>query len=477
MWTKIFAATLLVLVALVAFSATRDTPVRDALLPKPSPAEAALDRVLPEVQIVDVPFDQALERLKALSGVELAADWEELEATVTTSGSLFQRQRPVRLQAHEIRLSDALAALLAQHDHDISFAPDGARVLISGRGALQKKVFMRCYPVRELVPRDVGPPAPMVRIGGVISGIDAPAWPDEAQRGQDVVELVESVVEPETWLTNGGSTAHARYFAGHLVVLQTWEGHRQVEELLRGLRQAAAGPARPALPELLLWNERQRQWLPAGADPAERALRIVLAEVRLDAATLPAAVDELARLARANILLDHAALGEIGFDAGRTLQFRLYGVTLYRALEAVVEGFGTEERLLDFTLQGGAIVVTTHDKAECQGVTRVYDLRDWPQAAAWAQGGKVNGAGVYPSTWAEATEELAKAMMEVVDPDSWRDNGGRAGDMRLGAQRLIVTQTWRNQEKVRRFLDAMRAAPPGPAAAPPATTAASGPAK
>jgi hypothetical protein len=280
-----------------------------------------------------------------------------------------------------------------------------------------------------------------------------------------VVDLVEQLIAPESWVTNGGRAARARYFAGHLVVVQTWEGHRQVEELLRGMRQAAAGPTMPTSPELLLWDERQRQWLPAGIDPAERALRTVLPEVRVDAATLPAAVDELARLARANILLDHAAL-EGEFDPGLTLQLRLHDVTLHRALEAAVEGFSRAESPLDFTVHDGAIVITSTGKTERQPITRAYDLRDWPYAGAWAERSHPDETGNYPRTRAEAADELVTAITEAVAPDTWRDNGGVAGSIRFVADRLVVTQTWRNQEKVRRFMDAMHAAPPGPVAAP-----------
>ncbi len=288
--------------------------------------------------------------------------------------------------------------------------------------------------------------------------------------------MLESVVAPDSWRTNGGSAAQARYFAGHLVVVQTWEGHRQVQELLRGVRQAAPGSGRPASPELLLWNEGQRQWLHAGPDPAERALRTVLPEVRLEAATLPAAADQLGRLARANVLLDHAALDDGGFDMGLTLDLRLYDVTLHRALETVVEGFARAGWPLDFTVRDGAIVISSTGKIERHPVTRVYDLRDWPHAGAWAQRPKPADPGAAPLSRAEAVEELSRAIMESVAPDSWRDNGGVPGSILFAADRLIVTQTWRNQEKVRRFLDVMRAAPPAPAAKVPATAPASRPA-
>jgi hypothetical protein len=126
----------------------------------------------------------------------------------------------------------------------------------------------------------------------------------------------------------------------------------------------------------------------------------------------------------------------------------------------VVEGFARAGWPLEFTVRDGAIVISSAGKIERHPVTRVYDLRDWPQPGAWAQPARPADPGAAPLTRPEAAEELGTAIMESVAPDSWRDNGGVPGSIRFAADRLIVTQTWRNHEKVRRFLDAMRAAPP-----------------
>src|SRR5215208_6905363 len=91
MRTKAFAAVLLVLVAVVVLSATRNTPVRDALLAKPSAAEAALDRVLPEVRFEWVPFDKAIELLETQSKARLLVDWPRL------GNAGFDRRTPVSL--------------------------------------------------------------------------------------------------------------------------------------------------------------------------------------------------------------------------------------------------------------------------------------------------------------------------------------------------------------------------------------------
>src|SRR4051812_42358122 len=116
MWTKAFAAVLLAAVTLVAFSATRDTAIRKALLPNSSPAEAALDRVLPEVQFDGLPFDEAISRLEQVAKVRLLVDWPRLDAAA------LNRKAPVQLRARGIRLSEALGRILAQATSAIGFA-------------------------------------------------------------------------------------------------------------------------------------------------------------------------------------------------------------------------------------------------------------------------------------------------------------------------------------------------------------------
>src|SRR5829696_803341 len=111
MRTKVFAAILLVVVTVVGLSTVRQTPIREALLPRQSPAEVALDRVLPQVDLDGVPFDEAIKRLEGLAGVQIVVDWEKLQAEGPDSG--FDPKAPVLLRARDIRLSETLSRILA----------------------------------------------------------------------------------------------------------------------------------------------------------------------------------------------------------------------------------------------------------------------------------------------------------------------------------------------------------------------------
>src|SRR5829696_7696153 len=107
MRTKSFAAGLLAAVTLVGCSSTRDTAVREALVPKASP-EAALDCVLPAVEPGGLPLDEAIARLEAAAKVRIAVDWPRLDAAGV------RRDQRVELRVRAVRLSAALSHLLEQ---------------------------------------------------------------------------------------------------------------------------------------------------------------------------------------------------------------------------------------------------------------------------------------------------------------------------------------------------------------------------
>src|SRR5687768_12102991 len=182
MRTKVFAAVLLVVVGVVALSATRNTQVREALLPTPSAAEAALDRVVPDLHFEALPFDEAIRRLEVAAGVEVRVDWARLRHTG------FDCKAPVQLRVRGDRLSDALSRLLAQlHARESArppgFAPDGGTVLVSTEDALAGQVFVRCYDIRDLLPPQAPPeprpakPNPPTGVG--LFGNQQAALPDE----------------------------------------------------------------------------------------------------------------------------------------------------------------------------------------------------------------------------------------------------------------------------------------------------------
>ena len=68
-------------------------------------------------------------------------------------------------------------------------------------------------------------------------------------------------------------------------------------------------------------------------------------------------------------------------------------------------------------------------------------------------GPPLSAADLIASAHRERLEGLVKHIKEAVDSDSWKDNGGRAGQIGEMDNRLIITQTPANQKLVKALLD------------------------
>jgi hypothetical protein len=91
--------------------------------------------------------------------------------------------------------------------------------------------------------------------------------------------------------------------------------------------------------------------------------------------------------------------------------------------------------------------------------SRTYDARDWLAASGGSR--------------AAAAERLATVVKQAVVTDVWRDSGSAVEWVKVLDGFLVVIQTQRNHDSIRRTLDSLRAgvSRPPPATRP-ATTAA-----
>jgi hypothetical protein len=425
MWTKAFAAVLLAGVVAVLVAGLRDTPVRRALVAPPAPAEQALERILPEVWLEDVSFEEAVARLKEVGGVEIFVDWPGLDKAGVV------RTVPVTIRRRNGTLAEALTLVLDQaaetaRSGRLGFSPQGDLVRVASERSLGLRAMqVRCYDVRDLVAAQGAAGLRLVESG-------KPTNPPAA-----IVRLMLDTVAPHTWRDKGGPGVVQAY-VDRLVILQTWENHRRVQNLLAVLRHSSAPSPPPApAPEVRVWHDLLKQWTPLDNGPAEAALERRLPEVSIDADSVEEALEVLHELTGANLLLSDAAR-RAAFDPRDRVVLRLRDVTLAETLDAMVENCCTW-RHLGYTVDRGVIVVTTKEAAARDVFTRVYDLRHWPPLRT------------------AAVDQLIATLKEDIDPSSWQDRGGRGGVRELRGS-LVVTQTLANHDKVRRFMNALGAA-------------------
>ena len=80
--------------------------------------------------------------------------------------------------------------------------------------------------------------------GGSIFGDpgDDPDYRSEMERIQQIIDLLETSVDPDLWVDNGGDTASIQAFETTLLIRHTLRGHQKVAELLDMLRSSQPDP-------------------------------------------------------------------------------------------------------------------------------------------------------------------------------------------------------------------------------------------
>lgn len=422
----------------------------------PSAAELAMDRVLPEVWLDNVPFTDAVARVAKLAGIEIVLALDAAAAI---------ELRPVTVRARNQTLDEVLSEMLSGRNRDASLGcrPDGGRIVIADESALDAHPLVRCYDVAHLL----GPPDfPLMQWVLVsIPTFDTSSDPgaDLAIRPAALRELLMASVAVDSWRVNGGPFASMHCVGSRLVVVQTWAGQREIQKTLVELtrRRAPLKPDEPTGPAVVveLWNDELGRFVPQSPDKADAALRRTVPELSLDAVTLAEAVDELRRTWRADIVLQ----GPILVDADARVSVRVRNASLAAALTAVANGRAWPEPL-GYGVREGLIVVSTKSQTDAMTFSRVYDVRDLFAAHA--------AADPAAERWA-ISDGLKAAIEEQVAPDTWRPAGGSIFSPRELAGHLLITQTWENHEAIARLLSDLRR---NAAQAPPDARPASNPA-
>jgi hypothetical protein len=194
-------------------------------------------------------------------------------------------------------------------------------------------------------------------------------------------------------------------------------------------------------------------------DPAAVALDRVLPEVRFENVTLTDAIDFLRDVSSANIHVNWKAMEPLLVGPDTLVNLRLRGVTLRKILSTMLADTGMSGQLA-FYVDRGVIEITTREIADSKMLTRVYDIADLlleipdfegPDLSLSSSVGRNNGSneGLLSRrdddddeeetlTKAERAEQIVQLIQETIQPDIWRENGGKAS-IRYFRDSLIVT--------------------------------------
>jgi bla regulator protein BlaR1 len=195
---------------------------------------------------------------------------------------------------------------------------------------------------------------------------------------------------------------------------------------------------------------------PADEDPADAAARAALQkrlpEVRFEAVPMTDVVDFLRDVTTANITVNWRALEAAGIDRQAPVSARLQDITFGDALHHILTDLGGETVALGHSVNRGTITISTEDDLSRSTIIEVYEVGDL------LMGTEMPGIQSAEPVEKDKGKQLIALVQSMIDPDSWREEGGTIGAISVFGTRLVVIQTPQNQEKIKAFLGQLRSA-------------------
>lgn len=216
---RLLAASLL----LACLATTADAEPDRAAVDRAAADAAELDKlekVIPELTFEAVELTEAIDRFRYVTRAHVFVNWRALEAAG------IDRTALVTVRVRNVKASTALTALLGavvQGRDALGFSVDDGAILVTTKADLADNLVTKVYDVRELI------------VGRNAAKGDVP--PADRQRlADDVVTLIVESVEAKSWRKHGG-LGSARHLSGQVIVTQTPDNHRTIDEALTKLRQ------------------------------------------------------------------------------------------------------------------------------------------------------------------------------------------------------------------------------------------------
>ena len=141
---------------------------------------------------------------------------------------------PVTLRVEAMKLRYVIEFIMKLTG--LNYALRDEALYITNAAGLRGDVFMKLYDIRDLTHAMASFPGPDLDIpepGGVGSRLLPPIEAETAPEINEFIEIIQRVVSPATWENEGVAIED---YNGSMVITQTTDVHKQVEELLRTLR-------------------------------------------------------------------------------------------------------------------------------------------------------------------------------------------------------------------------------------------------
>jgi hypothetical protein len=206
--------------------------------PQRAAAARGLSTTVREFHVRDATLRDVVEQLRQLSGSNILVNWPALEAVGVLP------ELPVTLRLQNVTVERILRAVIDLVGADvIGYGIDQGVVEVTLRDVLEARLITRVYNIGDLLiePADFSANAPNLDIsratqvgaGGsqslfsVGGGSSNNREDARAERLEELVELVTTVIDPDLWAVNGG---RSRIFAydRYLVITAPESTHRKL---------------------------------------------------------------------------------------------------------------------------------------------------------------------------------------------------------------------------------------------------------
>lgn len=225
---------------------------------------AQLNQPMPELRFEENGFEQVLEFLQDITKVNMSVDWVDLEAYG------IERDSPVTLTLNNVSFRTVLNEVLTQvgGETELAFAVGDGLLRIATKEKLDRDKVVLIYDIRDLLVRPMqASPEQSFDVtqgmgqgggtggggggggGGMFGQGSQTGNQGQGQTGEedadqqlieDIMDIIRQTVEPDSWAETGGGEASIRELNGQLIIFNTADAHRQVEDLLTQLRATRA---------------------------------------------------------------------------------------------------------------------------------------------------------------------------------------------------------------------------------------------
>lgn len=205
-----------------------------------------LDGIFVNVKFDNEKAESVFDGLAMLYGLNICVRWQALENVGV------DRDKRVSCTLRHVSMKRALQLLLDQMGDSeplLAFEMVDEVIEISTKEDLDRHTVVRVYDLSGLIGEGM---TKETILDVEYAGFDAypkpstkPAVVVTNYAMDDLKEIIEQVVEPESWRECGGDHGTIRGLGHHFIVKQTRAAHRQIADLLYKLREAKAAWKQP----------------------------------------------------------------------------------------------------------------------------------------------------------------------------------------------------------------------------------------